>query len=147
MSDAEAEKEFSKGLKALRDGNSVVALTCFEKAAGMASRPEYSSFLGFCIAKERGQVRTGIRLCRDALEKEPENAVHYLNLGRIHLAAGDKQEAIRVFREGLGHGPNREITALLDHIGTRKPPVISSLSRSNPVNKFLGKLLNRLGFR
>ena len=147
VNEAEAAKEYSRGLKVLEEGNSLTALTCFEKACGLGSNPSYSSYFGFCVARERGQVQRGILLCKAALQKEPENPVHYLNLGRIHLAAGDKLEAIRVFREGLGHGPNREIIGLLDAIGTRKSPVIPSLGRDNPINKFLGKLLSKLGNR
>jgi tetratricopeptide (TPR) repeat protein len=147
MNEAVAEKEFSRGLKVLAEGNSPAALTCFEKACGLGSSPSYSSYFGFCVARERGQVQRGILLCKAALQKEPGNPVHYLNLGRIHLAGGDKLEAIRVFRDGLGHGSNREIIGLLDAIGTRKSPVIPSLGRDNPLNKFMGKLLGRLGYR
>lgn len=147
MTVSEAEKEFARGLKALREGNTLAALTCFEKAAGSGSRPVYLSYFGFCVAKERGQVQKGLLLCREAMEEEPDNAVHYLNLGRIHLAAGNKQEAIRVFREGLAHGPDQEIADLLNSIGTRKAPVFASLSRNHPLNKYLGKLLGKLGFR
>lgn len=147
VNEAEAEKEFSRGLKVLAEGNSPAALTCFEKACGLGTSPSYSSYFGFCVARERGQVQRGILLCKAALQKEPENPVHYLNLGRIHLAGGDKPEAIKVFREGLGHGPNREIIGLLDAIGTRKLPVIPLLGRVNPINKFLGKLLSKVGYR
>ena len=147
MTETEAEKEFSKGLKALQEGNSLAALVSFEKAASLESRPVYFSYFGFCIAKERGQVQRGIAFCREAMEKEPENTAHYLNLGKIHLVAGDKQEAIGVFRKGLAFGHNREIVGLLDAIGTRKPPLISSLSRDNPINKYLGKFFRKLGLR
>jgi tetratricopeptide (TPR) repeat protein len=147
VNEAEAEKEFSRGLKVLEEGNSPAALTCFEKACGLGTSPSYSSYFGFCVARERGQVQRGILLCQAALQKEPENPVHYLNLGRIHLAAGDKLEAIKVFRKGLTYGPSQEIIGLLESIGTRKPPVFPSLDRFNPINKFLGKLLSKLGYR
>jgi tetratricopeptide (TPR) repeat protein len=142
-----AEKEFARGLKALRDGDTPAALTCFEKAANQARNPHYLSNLGFCIAKERGQVQKGIALCNEALESEPENGLHFLNLGRIYLLAGNKEEAIRVFRKGLGFGPNNEITGILDAIGTRSPLLFPSLSRKNPLNRYLGKLLSWIGFR
>ena len=145
--ETKAEKEFAKGLKALQEGNSLAALVCFEKASSLEARPIYSSYLGFCVAKERGQIQKGMLFCREAMEKEPENSVHYLNLGRIHLVAGDKQEALGVFRKGLAHGPNPEIIELLDTIGTRKPPIIGFLGRDNPINKYLGKLLSKFGFR
>ena len=147
MVDAETVKEFSQGLKALQEGNSVTALPFFEKAAGVEPSPLCLSYLGFCIAKERGQVQKGIQFCREALVKEPENPLHYLNLGKIFMTAGNKQEAIKTFREGLARGLNQEITDLLNATGTRKPPVIAALGRNHPVNKYLGKLLGKLGFR
>ncbi len=125
----------------------MAALTFFERAFVLGTKPEYFSYLGFCIAKERGQVQKGTHLCREALAQEPDNSDHYLNLGRIHLAAGNKPEAIRVLREGLSHGANPEIAALLDAIGTRKPPVISFLGRNHPLNKYLGIILSRLRLR
>jgi len=145
--EAVAEKEFARGLKAMQDGDSLAALSCFEKASNQGRRPVYLSFFGYCVAKERGQVQKGIGLCSEALEKEPENVIHFLNLGRIYLAAGSKQEAIRVFRKGLALGPNQEITGLLDAIGTRSPLIFPTLSRKNPLNKYLGKLLAWIGFR
>lgn len=147
MSDMEAEREFARGLRFLQEGNAVAGLTCFEKASSLVARPEYFSYLGFCIAKERGQVQKGMLLCSEAVEKEPENGIHYLNLGRIYLTAGNKQEAIRVLRKGLAYGPNPEISGLLDAIGTRNPVIFSFLGRQHPVNKYLGILLRKLGLR
>jgi tetratricopeptide (TPR) repeat protein len=147
MGETEAVKEFSRGLKVLQEGNSVAALPFFEKAAAVEPSPLCISYLGFCIAKERGQVQKGIQFCREALQKEPENPLHYLNLGKIFMTAGNKQEALRTFREGLARGLNQEITDLLNAIGTRKPPVIPALGRDHPINKYLGKLLSKLGLR
>jgi tetratricopeptide (TPR) repeat protein len=147
MGDTEAEKEFTRGLKFLQEGNALAAMPFFEKAAGADPTPLRISCLGFCIAKERGQVQKGIQFCREALEKEPENPLHYLNLGKIFMSAGNKQEAIRTLREGLARGLNQEITDLLNEIGTRKQPVIPALDRNNPINKYLGKLMGQLGLR
>ncbi len=147
MTATEAEQEFARGLAAFRKGNSPAALTHFEKAAQLAALPLHLSYLGYCIARERGQLKRGIALCQDALAHEPAHAVHFLNLGRIHLVAGNKLEAIRIFREGLSHGPSQELVAELDTLGTRKPPVIKALHRNNPITKYLGMLLHRLGLR
>lgn len=147
MTEAEAETLFQRGVKALEEGKSLSALTCFEKAYETGREPVYSSYFGFCIAKERGQVQKGMLLCRGALDKEPENGVHFLNLGRILLLAGNKEEALDTLRKGLGHGPNEEILGLLDSIGRRSRPPIPYLSRDNPINKYLGKMLGKLGLR
>ncbi len=147
MTATEAEQEFAKGLAAFRRRNSQAALVHFEKAAQLGAAPLHLSYLGYCIARERGQLKKGIALCQDALTQQPDLADHFLNLGRIHLMAGNKMEAIRIFREGLANGQNHEIIAELDALGTRKTPVIKFMHRNNPINKYLGKLFHWLGLR
>ncbi len=85
------------------------ALGHFEKA--MAAHPTSlcASYYAYCIAKERGHVKKGIALCREALEKEPGTPVHYLNLARIHLLGHNMHDAITVLREGMQHAPDPEI--------------------------------------
>ncbi|MBI3592940.1 MAG: hypothetical protein HY099_05615, partial [Nitrospirae bacterium] len=80
MQHTSAEEFFAKGLDALVHGKTLPALACFEKALQIEDNPAYYSCLAFCIAKERGQVRKAISLCEEAIQKEPENSIHYLNL-------------------------------------------------------------------
>lgn len=143
----EAESLFAAGTEMLAQGNILSALACFEKAVRIEDRPIYSSHLAFCIAKERGQHQLAVTLCQKAIAREPQNPLHYLNLGRIYLMAGKKAEAVNAFRQGLQHEEHRQIIDELNRLGTRRPPVIRSLKRSNPVNKYLGIILNRLGLR
>jgi predicted Zn-dependent protease len=145
--DYEAQREFERGRTALAANNCLVALPHLERALKLWDNPAWYSSLGFCIAKERGQVKRGLDLCRAALEKEPDNPYHYLCLGKVHLVAGDKAAALRVMREGMAKGGSEELQAKLAELGTRKTPVFPSLSRSNPLNKILGLLLSRLGHR
>lgn len=142
-----SDELFTQGLEALARGDTLSALAIFEKAVQGEDRPMISSFLALCIAKERGQFQLAVTLCEKAKAREPHNAVHYLNLGRIFLIAGKKDDAIRTFREGLEYEQSREIIDELEKLGTRRPPLISSLERSNPVNKYLGIILKRLGLR
>ena len=147
MADIDAHKEFDTGLTLFKAGNILRALGHFEKA--MAEHPTSlcASYYAFCMAKERGHVKKGIALCREALEKEPGTPVHYLNLARIHLLGNNKTDAITALREGMQHAPDPEIKDLLDLIGVRKPPVVRSLPRDHPVNRYLGIILSRLGLR
>jgi len=142
-----AEEFVSKGLAALDNGHTHLALVCFERAFEIDRRPLVCSFLGFCIATARGEVAKGIALCREAVEKEGTNSRHYCNLGRVLLLAGQKDEAIQVFRQGLRFGRDEEIIRELNALGTRKPPVFPSLGRNHFLNKWLGIVLDRLGFR
>lgn len=147
MPDTEAEKLFTKGLKALIQGDTLSALVFFEKATQIENSPIYCSHLALCIAKERGQVQKAISLCEEAIKKEPKNSVHYLNLGRVYLLVDNKADAIETFREGLSYEENQQIVDELNRLETRKPPVIPFLKRSNPLNKYLGIVLKKLGLR
>lgn len=142
-----ADREFIQVLAALAVEDSLTALAHIEKALQLRDVPEWYSYLGVCIAKERGQHRKGLELCRDSLAVEPDNPVHFLNMGRIYLAKGDKSEALRVLREGMAKGGSPELAQQLERLGTRKGPVIPVLSRRNPINRYLGILLSRLGLR
>ncbi len=147
MPTTEAEVLFQKGVEAVDNGNWLSALSIFEKALQLESRPVYLSYLAICIAKERGQYNTAVAGCKEAMEKDPGNPVHYLNLGRIYLIQGRKEEALSVFREGLEYGRNEKIIAELVRLGTRKKPVVRFLPREHTVNKYLGILLKMLKLR
>lgn len=138
---------FAKGLAALKGDDTLSALVHFEKACQLETRSQFVSYLAFCLAKERGQYKKAISLCRKALENDPGNQAHYLNLGRIQVLMGDKPDAILTFREGLALGKNADISEQLEVLGARKKPVVPFLGRRNPINKFVGIILSRLGLR
>ena len=147
MPPVETSDTIDRGISCMESGDFLSALVFLEKAARRELSPLVASHLAVCLARERGQVQKALALCRDALEKEPENNVHYLNMGRIHLIRGDKPEAINCFRAGLAHGRDQRLISELDRLGTRRPPVIPFLRRTNPLNRYLGKLMHRLGLR
>jgi tetratricopeptide (TPR) repeat protein len=143
----ETERLLQKGSEAISHGEIISALSYFERALHIEESPVASSYFAFCIARERGQLSQAISLCTEAIRQEPQNPVHYLNLGRIYFLAGMKLDAIKILREGLKHEKNQQIIDELDSLGTRKPPVLFFLRRSNPLNKYLGILLRKLGIR
>ena len=145
--ETEGRKLFSRALEALAAGETPSALALLERALKVEDDRTWYSYLGYCIAKERGQLKKGAELCSLALESEPGNPVHYQNLAQVHLVAGQKAEALTVLRQGMSAGGSPAIVALLERIGTRKPPVLSFLPRSHALNKFLGLLLDRIGLR
>jgi tetratricopeptide (TPR) repeat protein len=147
QSAAMAHKEFEQAQLELDRGNVLAALGCLERALTIWDDPLWHSRLGFCIAKERGQLTQGLELCSAAIARDPRNPVHYLYLGKIHLLAGNVYEALQALRKGMTLGDLPEIEKTLAAIGTRKPPVIASLSRDNLLNKYLGIILTRLGRR
>lgn len=147
MAARDARKEFDNGLILFKAGSILRALGHFERSMEAQPTPLCASYYAYCMAKERGHVTKGVALCREALTQEPGNPVHYLNLARIHLLGPNKEDALKVLREGIQHAPDPELAALLAVVGVRKPPVMSFLHRDNPINKFLGILLTRLGMR
>lgn len=144
---ANAQKEFDRAQQELDQNNVLAALACLERGLSIRNDPLWHSRLGFCVAKQRGHLTRAFELCRNAIGHDPDNPLHYLYLGKVYLVAGKKYEALQAFRQGRLLGGSQEIERLLDSIGTRKPPVLSFLSRDNPLNKYLGIILVRLGLR
>lgn len=148
LSQDDPEKICCRALEALAAGDTQSALAQLERSFKLSDNPALHSYLGYCIAKERGQVKKGRDLCRASLELEPANPAHYLNLARVHQVAKQKVEAIAVLREGMATtGGSDELDAMLASIGTRKPPPIPFLHRDNLLNKYLGLLFSRLKLR
>jgi len=135
------------GIEALNDDNAILALSFFERAHAMYRNPISCSFLAYCMAKTGEETNKALLLCRDAIREEADNPVHYLNLGRIYLLEGNKKDAIKAFQDGLTLGENPEIRDELDKLGSRKKPLMPLLERKNPINKYLGIVLKKLGLR
>jgi tetratricopeptide (TPR) repeat protein len=147
VNDLEVQDLVAKGMTALENDHVHLALVCFERAAEAGESPTICSGLGYCLAAARGELEKGASLCREAITREPDNVFHYRNLGNALLLAGNRNEALEVFREGLRIRKDDWIIRKLDSLGTRKPPVFTSLSRKNFLNRTVGLILDRLGFR
>jgi len=143
----DADELLVRGTGLLRAGNSLAALACFEKAYTIEKTPAIESCLGLCIATERGKISEAITLCNDAIDQEPNNPLHYRNLGKIYLKAGRKTDCLEILRKGLSCGDDPEISELLEKIGMRKPPVFSFLPRRHFLNRYAGVIMHRLGLR
>lgn len=147
MAGTHAEQLIARGIRAANSGKTSLALECFEEAVKLRNTPAAWSYLAFCLARERRQFEHAVQLCQEAIRKAPHNPDHYLNLGRVHLLAGNRSEAIHVFRQGLLYGATPRIEAELRRLGLRKPPVVSFLRRDHPINKYLGIFLKKLRLR
>ena len=142
-----ANDKIQKGVKALEQGNTLVALMEFEEAAKTNSSPILMAYHGHCIALERHEFRKGLALCKQAVEKDPNNSTIWLVFGRTCLLAGMKPAAIKAFRRGLKCGRNPALAAELKRLGKRKSPVIGSLDREHSLNRFLGMMFSKFGLR
>lgn len=160
------QSEFIRRVMAAIDrGDTLHGLITLEGAGAIRSVPVVSSYLAYCISKERGQHREALRMVQAAMAAEPHNPAHYLNLGRIYLVTGHKAKAIETFRKGLSTDPAADknvyaespadtqakqqalILAELRRLGIRRRATFPSLPREHPLNKVAGKLLARLRLR
>lgn len=143
-----AENCFARGLAALREGRIVEALAMFESAITVERQhgwsppqPRYLSYYGVCIAEQTGRFHEGIRVCREALDREFYNPDLYWNLGRLLLRGGRRREAWAVLQRGRRIHPSHPgIRAELTRMGARRRPVIPFLDRANLINVTLGRL-------
>jgi len=133
------------GIAAAEKGDTLIAMIEFEKLE--SHTPLTRSYYAYVIARERGEFTEALTLCRESIREDPQNPTHYLNLGRVFLAAGRRDQAIRTFRQGLKFGRDPKIRHHLDQLGVRKPEPFPVLERSNPLNKYFGLLLSHIGLR
>jgi len=136
-----------RGIELLRSGDKLRALNMFEKSYEIKSTPLCSSYLGMLTGTERGLVKKGVDLCRASIEDEPKNPVHYLNLSKLLYLVERKSEAVDLLVKARTIAPSEEVETWIMDVGLRKRPVFPFLTRQNPINKFTGLMLRRLGFR
>jgi len=111
------------------------------------------SYYGCLIAIVENNTKDGIVICENAIRaldttmpfgSEFFYPVFYLNLGRAYLKAGRKSEAIKVLQQGLKSDPgNTDIQWEMKKLGSRKKSPVPFLKRGNPINKYIGLLLNK----
>lgn len=135
-------------------GNHKSAYAVIQRARVMCpDDPFVLSFYGSLQAIVDKKHRSGVDNCTKAIAVVQKRAgtvgremlfpVLYLNLGKAYVAAGKKRNAVTAFNQGLHY--DSEHTAIqkeLRKLGARKKPRLSFLDRSNPINKYLGKILN-----
>jgi len=113
------------------------ALRYFQQAGVLS--PEGQSYYGLALAIRRRDLDGALRHCREALDQEPLRGDFYHNLGQVYLARGEKKKAVQVFFAGLQAAHRHAgLAEALKRLGIRRPPMVPFLSRTNPVNKYLG---------
>lgn len=103
------------------------------------------SFYGLTLALARNESARGRMLCEEALTEYPWNAEMYCNLARVYVQSGRRDLAVETITTGMTLDRNdRQLIELGSKLGVRQPPPFRFLDRSNPINKFVGKLRHRL---
>jgi hypothetical protein len=144
----QSSEALRKGLALCREGewtNGLFFLGKIAEAGRTAAMPGvFFSTLGYGIARYQQRTEEGLKLCRHAVKLqfyEPEN---YLLLARTALLCENRAEAVKAVRGGLKvDANNAQLQALSTELGIRQLPVLPFLSRSNPLNQFLGRLRAR----
>ncbi len=151
-------------IAAIDRGDTLQGLIALESSPSLRAIPVVSSYVAYCISKEKGQHRAALSLCQAAMSAEPRNPAHYLNLGRIYLLTGHKKKALETFRKGLSQEPASDkhtsaespvararqqalILAELRGLGIRRRAPFPSLPRGHALNRLVGKMLARLHLR
>jgi len=140
LSDLDGAELFKLGTEALDAKNYAMAHRYLQAALAKERTPNNLSQYALALAAHTRRIDQSIILCQEAVKLEPKNSDHFLRLGTVYLVAGKKKEAIRIFRLGLRVGRNATIVRWLQVLGDRKKPLIPFLSRTNPLNKYLGKI-------
>jgi len=146
-SHASAQEHFRQGREELRSESLDRALGHFRAAHRLdPGSAQYRSFYGLVLGLCERRWEQALELCRSAARDEFFDPIHYYNLARLHLAFGFKSEGLRLLKRGLMIAPgHEEILESLRRLGVRKPPPLKFLRRENPLNRWLGKLIERTG--
>ncbi len=137
----------------LRSGRRKDAYGILLQASGYyPNHPVIVSYCGWLQAVVDKKNQSGLAACRKAfvLFKTSDSRVAgrvypvlYLNLGRTFLLAGKKKEAVDSFRKGLNYDrSNSELKKEMQALGIRRQPPLPFFSRTNPLNKLIGRLLH-----
>ena len=121
--------------------NALVSFSNIRKETeGKPFPTEGLSYFALCLALVEKQYRPAIEMAKKAIELQFYKAEHYVNLGRIYVAAGDRKRGIEIVDKGLGVIPEDErLRAFRRELGIRQRKPVPFLDRSNPINKSLGR--------
>ena len=114
--------------------------------------PFVLSYYGWLQALVDKKYRAGVDKCQQAISiiqkltafnEDMLYPLFYLNLGKAYVAARRKRDAFDAFEKGLEFDrTNRDILMEMRALGSRKKAAVPFLDRSNPINKYLGKIVN-----
>lgn len=124
------------------NGHTLLGEVCDRyRASGSKIPAPVVSYYGLCLAFHKQRYREAAQFCQAAIDTEPFKADYYANLAHVCAAGRIRRKAVVAIQRGLAIEPeNKRLLQLQADLGTRRPPVIPFLDRSNPVNVFLGRL-------
>ena len=144
----EKKKLLDQGYELLKGGYPKLAVEPLEKTLEDGERmPLCLSFLGLALARSGGDKKRAIELCKEAVKIDMTQAQYYRNLAEVCQRAGVKSWAVKAIQMGLNKVDKNSqlLHREMEKFGLRKKPFIPFLSRSNPVNKFFGRIRSVFG--
>lgn len=147
MDTEEKKKLLDQGFQLLRGGYPKLAIEPFEKILEDGERfPLCLSLLGLAVMRSGGDKKKAIELCKEAVKMDIAEPQYYINLAEVCQRAGIKSWAVKAIQMGLNKADKNShlLQREMKKFGLRKSPPIPFLSRSNPINKFIGIILSRL---
>lgn len=100
----------------------------------------FYSYLGYGISIVENRLKEGLLLCQHSIKMNFLSPENFANLAGVHLLAKDRKRAVEAIEKGLAlDDRHAALLQQMHKMGWRRPPVLSFLNRSNPLNKFLGQ--------
>ena len=147
--DAVARAAWDEGVAAFGASDLAGAHAAFERAHRRTPRDAiYMSWYGVTLVLVEKNSNLGVSLIDQALRLAGPSPELLLNSARVHLALNQRERAVRAVARGLELWPEEpRLVAARAAMGARSAPVLSFLSRNNPLNRVLGRLRHRWAHR
>jgi Flp pilus assembly protein TadD len=142
----ESKVLFNQALEKMSRNRVGEAMSKLEEALQISpNNALYLSHYGLCVAMEREDFISAVRLCEHAVKLNPRNPVCRVNLGKVHRLNGCNAEAYEEFIGAWKADQSHPAPAAeLSRMGIRRPPVLRFLPRSHWLNVRLGLLRARV---
>jgi tetratricopeptide (TPR) repeat protein len=146
MADDSGLVEFKQGIALLQKGHSAEAVEYLQHAVELKQQnPYYLSFLGVSMARALQKWAAAAELCRKAISMRRNEPQLYLNLAEVYMSAARRRDAVETLDAASRYcGADARIKRMRGRFGERCSPVLPFLERSNPLNRSLGRLRQRL---
>jgi predicted Zn-dependent protease len=143
--DPDAAAALDEGREHFRAGRTLDAHAAFRRAYRRASSdPVVYSWFGVTLVLVEKNSTLGTELTDRAVRAAGPVPELVMNQARVAVALSQRERAIRALERGLSRDPSDpRLLAERDALGRRRRPVIPFLSRSNPLNRWLGSLRHR----
>ena len=134
-----------------RDGEYLEAISVFEKYLPVLSSEgdlqdkrlaaASFSYYGVCVAMVKHKYADAIKYCNVSVKANFLEPEHRINLALVYLERDDRKNAVQNLEAGLRlHPSNKRIHRIFRDIGQRKAVMFTFLSRTNPINQWIGRL-------